>query len=315
MKEAVFIIKNTPKWREYEEDISKDPDLLTDRYIELTDDLAFARTFYPNSTVAQYLNDLTAKMHRQLYANKPEDRNRFVSFWVRELPLVVRQNHAKLAYSFLFFMAAVLIGAVSAAHDETFVRLILGDSYVNQTLENISKGDPMAIYKSGSQADMFLGITFNNIKVSFIAFVAGLLFSVGTVYLLFSNGVMLGAFQFFFFQKGVLIKSLLAIWIHGTLEISAIVVAGAAGLVLGNSLLFPKTYTRLESFKRGARDGLKIAVGLVPIFMVAGFLESFITRLPLHPVVSCAIIVVSAGFIVWYFVVYPIRTQRNTRQA
>ncbi len=311
MREAVFVKRNTPKWQDYEQSSAQDPDELTDQYIELTDDLSFARTFYPNAAVTQYLNNLATTKHRQLYANKTEDRNRFVSFWAVELPVVVRQNHQKLLYSLLFFLAAALIGAVSAANDETFVRLILGDGYVNQTLENIRKNDPMAIYKSGSQADMFLGITFNNIKVSFIAFVAGLLFSVGTVYLLFSNGVMLGAFQYFFFQKGVLLKSVLAIWIHGTLEISAIVIAGAAGIVLGNSLLFPKTYSRLVSFQRGAKDGLKMAVGLVPIFIAAGFLESFVTRLPLHPVVSFSIIAVSAGFIGWYFIIYPIKVSRQ----
>src|SRR3546814_12119350 len=111
--------------------------------------------------------------------------------------------------------------------------------------------------------EMFLYIAFNNIKVSFLAFVAGVLFSFGTVWVLFQNGVMLGAFQFFFYQKGLLLTSVLSIWIHGTLEISAIIIAGSAGLVMGNSLLFPGTWSRLESFRRGARRGLRSEEGRV----------------------------------------------------
>ena len=90
-------------------------------------------------------------------------------------------------------------------------------------------------------------------------------------------------------------------------------IAGAAGLTLGNSILFPGTFSRMESFKRGAKQGLKIAVGLIPVFIVAGFLESFVTRLTLPPVVSASIIGVSAGFILWYFVFYPIQLNKVRR--
>ncbi|TAF93810.1 MAG: stage II sporulation protein M [Cytophagia bacterium] len=305
MKEAVFVKRNTDKWREYEQTPTTDPDQLSERFIELTDDLSFARTFYPNAAVTKYLNGLTARFHQSLYANRREDRNRIAQFWKAELPLLMYEERFRLLYAFLFFGVACVLGWVSAMNDDTFVRLILGDSYVNQTLENIKKGDPLAIYKGDSQANMFLAITVNNIRVSFIAFVFGLLFSAGTMFVLFQNGVMLGAFQYFFYARGLLLASVLKIWIHGTLEISAIVIAGAAGLVVGHSLLFPKTYSRLESFKRGAKNGVKMVIGLVPIFIMAGFLESFVTRLTLPPLVSMLIIGVSAAFIVWYFIVYP----------
>jgi len=305
VKEAVFVKRNTEKWRKYEQTATTDPDQISERFIELTDDLSFARTFYPTATVTKYLNGLTAQFHQKLYGNRREDRNRIAQFWKAELPLLMYEVRFKLLYAFLFFGAACVLGWVSASHDDTFVRLILGDSYVNETLENIKKGDPLAIYKSDNQANMFLAITVNNIRVSFIAFAFGLVFSAGTVFILFQNGVMLGAFQYFFYARGLLLASVLKIWIHGTLEISAIVIAGAAGLVVGHSLLFPKTFSRLDSFKHGAKQGVKMVIGLVPIFVAAGFLESFITRLTLPPVVSGLIILVSATFIIWYFIVYP----------
>ena len=149
-------------------------------------------------------------------------------------------------------------------------------------------------------------ITLNNIKVSFYAFTAGLVFSFGSGLVLLYNGVMLGAFHYLFYEAGLLGQSVRTIWIHGALEISAIVIAGGAGLVIGNSFLFPGTYTRLESFQRGARDGMKIVIGLVPLFVVAGFLEGFVTRYTAMPLwLSLLIIGGSFTFIFWYVGLYP----------
>jgi uncharacterized membrane protein SpoIIM required for sporulation len=311
MREALFVKRNTDKWRDMEQNPTRDPDELTARFVELTDDLSYAQTFYPDSNVTRYLNGLAAQMHRGLMQNRHDDRSRFITFWKYELPLLFRQSHRLLAISAGIFLAAGLLGWVSAAHDNTFVRLILGDSYVNMTLENIKKGDPLGVYNSSDQSTMFIQITLNNIYVAFRTFVFGLFASFGTMAMLFYNGVMLGAFQYFFYERGLLLDSILKIWIHGTLEISAIVIAGCAGLTVGNSLLFPGTYSRLASFKRGIKQGIKIAIGLVPIFIMAGFLESFITRLTLPPVVSGGIILISAAFIVWYFILYPISLNRT----
>jgi uncharacterized membrane protein SpoIIM required for sporulation len=282
-------------------------------FVQVTDDLSFARTQYPESKTTQYLNNLAAKVHLSIYRNRKEKKNRLITFWKYELPQLFYSAHKQLLYSFIIFGLAMLVGVVSAAHDDTFARLIMGDNYVNTTLANIEKGDPMAIYKRDGQVDMFLFITWNNIKVSFMTFVAGIALSFGSGYLLLSNGIMLGAFQYFFYQKGLLATSVLTIWIHGTLEISAIVIAGAAGLVMGNSILFPGTYSRIESFKIGAKKGMKIVIGLVPVFITAGFLESFVTRMThWHWSAKLAIILTSACFIVYYFVIYPIQLNRSS---
>jgi uncharacterized membrane protein SpoIIM required for sporulation len=305
MREAVFLRQNEARWKQYER-TATDPDELAARFVALTDDLAYAQTFYPASPTTRYLNDLAAKQHQTIYKNKPEQTSRFREFWARELPLLVARHHTTLAWSLVLFTVFTLIGALSAAYDDTFVRVVLGDAYVNQTLENIDKGDPMAVYKGQSEAPMFLMITLNNIYVSLVAYALGATLGLGTVWALFRNGVMLGSFQYFFYQKGVLLPSVLTIWIHGTLEISAIVLAGGAGFVMARGLLFPGTYSRADAFRQAARDGLKLAIGLVPIFIVAGFLEGFVTRHTEMPIVlSLFIIGSSAAFIVWYFIIYP----------
>ena len=321
MREAAFVRQNEKKWEALEQSIVSNkkamlkPDELADYFVQLTDDLGYAKTHYPKSNTTVYLNNLTAKVHQAIYRNKKEDKGRLFRFWQRELPQIMYESRKQLLYSFLIFLTSCLIGAVSAAHDESFVRLILGDAYVNMTLENIDKGDPMAVYKSMGRGDMFFAITVNNIKVSFMAFSLGILLSLGTGFVLLQNGIMLGAFQYFFYQQGFLWSSFLTIWIHGTIEIASIIIAGAAGLVIGNSILFPGTYPRMHSFLQGARKGLKIVIGLVPLFIMAGFLESFVTRLTdWHWSLRLGIILASAYFILYYFIIYPHKLQQHGKR-
>ncbi len=100
---------------------------------------------------------------------------------------------------------------------------------------------------------MFFYIAVNNIKVSFMILSWVFALSIGTVWQLFINGVMVGAFQYYFFAKGLGWQSVLVIWIHGTLEISSIIIAGAAGIVLGNSILFPAPTSVFNPSKEAAR--------------------------------------------------------------
>lgn len=319
MREVEFLQKNRDKWEEFESLLrqgqAKNPDKLADLYIQLTDDLSWARTYYPGSKTTEYLNQLTVRAHESIYRNKKEDRGRIVAFWRDELPAVYFKHRHKLLTSLGIFIVAVMIGVVSAANEPMFVRSILGDQYVNMTLHNVQNNDPMAVYKSSNAVDMFWGITLNNIRVSFIAFVCGLLASLGTGLVLMQNGIMMGAFFHLFFQQGFLAKSLMVVFIHGTLEISAIIIAGGAGLTLGSGILYPGTYSRLTSFRRSAKEGLKMTTGLIPIFIAAGFLESFVTRFTEMPVVlSLFIIGSSLVFIIWYFVLYPnqyVQKQKN----
>jgi len=313
MREALFVKQNTEKWKRFNELQEANPDELADRFVEITNDLAYSKTFYPNSKTTAYLNGLASKLHQSVYKNKKEKSNRFVHFWRTELPLLFLEHKKQVIYALAFFLVSCAIGAISAKYDDTFIRLILGDGYVNMTNDNISKGDPFGVYKQENPVLMFVQIGANNIFVAIYTFVLGIIFSFGSIVSLFRNGVMLGSFQYFFFSKGLGLQSVLVIWIHGTLEISAIVLAGAAGLVLGNSMLFPKTYTRKASILKGAKDGLKIVLGLVPIFIIAAFFESFITRHTEIPMwLSGFILLASAAFIIWYVFIYPLKIYKKT---
>ena len=315
VREGQFIQQNIEKWKIYQYEPTTDPDEMAERFTELVNDLGYAKTFYPQSKVTLYLNTLASGIYLGIYKNKKENSSRIVRFWKTELPLVIRKYHRELLYSFLIFTFFALLAAFSAANDQQFIRGVMGNSYVEMTERNIAKGDPFGVYKEQDALSMFLWIAVHNVQVSFTIFISGILACLGTVWLLFNNGVMLGAFQYYFFSKGLGWKSVLVIWIHGTLEISSIIIAGAAGIVLGKSLIFPGTFKRLPSLKRGARDGIKMMIGLVPVFIAAAFLEGYVTRYAQMPVwLSIFILIASAIFIIWYFVIYPIRLNKKTNR-
>tara|TARA_R110002126_G_scaffold169359_11_gene318353 strand:- start:24841 stop:25803 length:963 start_codon:yes stop_codon:yes gene_type:complete len=320
MREVAFLKKNADKWQEFEALLNKrsgnSADTIADLYIEVSNDLAFAQSNYPESKTTAYLNDLAIKAHDTLYRNKRVAWGRIIHFWKQEIPLIFADHQKELLYAFLVFTLAIGIGVLSSEIEPDFIRSILGDGYVNRTIENIKDGDPLAVYKNERALNMFLGITVNNIRVSFIAFVFGLITSIGTGMVLFSNGIMVGTFFHMFYKYGIVTEAFLVVFIHGALELSVIVIAGAAGFVLGNSFLFPKTYSRYQAFTRAVRKGTKMVIGLVPIFILAGFLESFVTRYTEMPIwLSLFIILGSFSFILFYFVIYPQKLKKKLLPA
>jgi len=206
----------------------------------------------------------------------------------------------------LIFILSFSIGVFSSIKDPQFVSSILGENYVTMTEQNIAAGDPMAVYKQSQEMDMFFGITLNNLMVAFRTYVLGIFLGIGTLGSLAFNGVMVGCFQYYFIGRGFFIDSASSIWLHGTLEISSIILAGGAGLTLGRGLIFPGTYSRLQSVQISGIRSLKMMLGITPIFILAAVIESFLTRYTDTPLfVKVALILLSAVFIVGYFVIFP----------
>jgi uncharacterized membrane protein SpoIIM required for sporulation len=315
MRETNFINQNKEKWDEFEKILAsdkKDPDKLSNLFIQVSDDLSYSRTFYRNRSVRIYLNNLAQRIFSNLYKNKKARSRQFGNFWKDELPQLIWNSRRAFLISFVVFVLSVIIGVFSCRQSPEFPRIILGNDYVQQTLENIQKKDPMAIYKDMHQTSMFFGIALNNLRVSLMIFLLGLFFSIGSVAYIAYNGIMVGTFQYFFYQHGLLAESALTIWLHGTLEISAMVIAGAAGITMGNGLVFPQTYTRTQSFMLSAGRGVKIILGIAPIIVFAAIIESFLTRYTELPnAVRLAVILFSLIFILGYFVWYPWRKSRT----
>lgn len=328
MREALFIKKNAQKWQEYEHFETDDPDEMASRFTTLVDDLAYAKTFYPHSKVTRLINGHAVSIYQSIYQNKKEKYSRLISFWKTELPLTIRRHHKTFLFTFIIFFVSLFMGVISSERDYEFVKGVMGEEYVAMTEENIANGDPFGVYKSTEDRGYFSSFMFlfyHNVRIDFWMFISGLLLGIFTTSLLFQNSVMLGCFQYMFFAKGLGWKSIMVIWIHGTLEISAMIVSATAGYIIAKSILFPGSYKRLTAFKNGIKDAVKIMIIFVPMTLCAAFLESYITHLMSEsfdkdgkggiPVWGSALILAaSAGFIIWYFIIYPIMVERKIKR-
>lgn len=316
MKETSFIEQNKEKWKRFERAASSsvsDPEELSDLYMDITDDLSYAQTFYKRRTVRVYLNGLAQKVYSGVHKQKGETFNKFISVWKTSLPLEIYRSRKNLIFALICFLIYVTIGVISSQLVPDFTNIVLGDEYIRMTNENIQNGNPLGVYADEDQLQMFIRITTNNLKVSFLTFFVGFFFTIGTHILLFSNGVMLGAFQNFFYMKGLLITSFLGIWIHGAFEISSIVLAGGAGITAGHGWLFPGSYTRMQSLQLSTKRGLKIMLSIVPFIIIAGFLESFVTAnyQDLEDWTKWLLILFSFGIILFFYVFYPLYVARK----
>jgi uncharacterized membrane protein SpoIIM required for sporulation len=316
LREALFIKKNKERWETISLTPSAGIDEMAEEFTQLVDDLGYARTFYPHSKVKDFLNAEASKRYLSIYKNRKEESNKLVVFFKYDVPLAVGRHLPVLLGCFLLFVLFFAVGFFSSAKDEHFVREMLGNAYVNKTIENIEKGNPFDVYKGGNSLLMWLGIMINNISVAFRFFLEGLAFYFFTIPDLVKEGIRLGAFEQMFFARGYGFQSVLTVMLHGTLELSGIIIAAQAGVVIGKSWMFPGTYTRMYAFKSGAKDGIKIIIGLVPVFMVAAFIEGFITRYYKMPIVfSLSILILSLVFVVGYFAVYPIRLRKQLKKS
>ncbi|MFN2457911.1 MAG: stage II sporulation protein M [Chitinophagaceae bacterium] len=312
MREGSFIKKNIERWEKIEHRTATDADEIAKDFTQLIDDLAYAKTFYPAGKVTQYVNSLASRIYLGIYQNRKEDTNRLVTFWKYDVPLTVRKHHVIILFAFCIFILFFSVGFFSSMHNEAFVREVLGDRYVDMTEKNIEEGNPFQVYGDSNPFFMWIRIMINNIIVSFTYFFRGILLGIPSITALGKESIRLGAFEHMFYAKNLGGQAVITVLIHGMLELTAIIITCAAGLVMVKSFLFPGTIKRLASLQQGVKDGAKIVVGLVPVFIIAAFFESFITRHYKMPLLaSLPTLLVSSIFIIWYFIVYPIRLQHK----
>ncbi len=317
MKESDFINQNKIKWREVEKNLTKtdvSPSETSKLFVQVTDDLSYARTFYKNRSVKVYLNEIAKFLFNDINKSKNNYFKSFFKFWKTDLPLVMYASRRSMLISFLVFVSCFILGVVTSRHDPEFCKSILSADYINMTNDNINKGDPMAVYKSDGELETFVPIFINNIRVDFLTFFSGLFMAIGCLLVIIFYGVIVGVFQYFFISKGLFWESFLTIWTHGTLEISTIILSGGAGLTLGKGLLFPGTHSRFQALKISGMNGLKIIMGVAPVTLIAAFIEGFLTRhTNIQDVIRFGFILLSLAFVLVYFYWYPRKVAKNTK--
>ncbi|MCQ2188341.1 MAG: stage II sporulation protein M [Paludibacteraceae bacterium] len=279
---------------------------LSNCYQNVLTDLAYSQTHYPNSRITFYLNDLARKIHGQVYSQRLFMFYKVHDLIFEDVPMIMAKSWRETVLSFALLVIFTVAGIILAVMDESNVVKTLGPEYVDMTLENIKNGVPTNVYSMGSCESSFVRIWVNNLGVAAKMFAAGFIPYLGPIYFMKVNGVMLGEFQTLFFLHDCGLKSMSAIWIHGTLEILSMVIECAAAITLGKGWIFPGTYSRVEAVKRSGASAVRILISTFPIITAAALLEGYVTRHVEWPLaVKLLIMLLSLSFMLYYYIYLP----------
>ena len=240
-------------------------------YRQVASDLSTLRQDRTSAALAAQINHLLARAHHIIYSSRKSTWRNFLLYLRDGYPLVFRQQIRYVFAALVLMLGGTLVAVAFTLADARFAAPILGPT----VLESVERHEMWtdSIVSVSPQATS--GIMTNNLSVSFGAFAGGLLLGLGAIYILFFNGLMLGAVAVVC-QKagmGILLWSFVAP--HGSLELPAIVIAGAAGLRLGHGMLFPGIYKWKDSVARAGSEAVRLVSGVIPMLIIAGSLEGF----------------------------------------
>lgn len=271
-------------------------------YRRTVSDLAYARLRGADAALLSYLNDLALRAHGVLYVEKGPGWGRLGGFLATGFPQLLRRKALfVLAAAFMVMLGAVT-AAVMVAVEPANLRVVVpaqfadNDSYYEERERNPAYNAP------DEQKPAFAaGLMTNNIRVAFLAFATGTLAGFPSLLLLFYNGMPLGglAMQQHMAHRDMLFWSL--ILPHGVIELTAIIIGGAAGMVIGYALVAPGERSRRDALATAGGEAVRLVLGTLPLFIAAGFIESFITPSALPKELKLAFAALTAVFLVAYF--------------
>ena len=277
-----FISKKQETWNELEALLNRPRDANATQlnrlgylYRRVTSDLAVARRDFPEDRCVSYLNELASRAHATVYQTSPFKRGNLWQFLHFGFPTLFRENLIFIGASFVMFTIAFVAAYWIGLTAPEFAEKLIPEDYVShiKELEDSAWNDTSAEWRNV----MASFVMTNNIRVAFFAFASGIMFMVGTAYILVVNGIHIGAIAGLCHANGVS----LALWSfvspHGYIELTTIFIAGGAGLKLGYSLISPSLYTRKRTLTDAARLAVQLLGGCVALLIVAGTIEGFVS--------------------------------------
>ncbi|MCL5035827.1 MAG: stage II sporulation protein M [Chloroflexi bacterium] len=296
MKLEQFLRERSGAWKELEGYVSRfdlrderalDGNELTDMgdlYREVTGDLSYLSTYYPEAPETAYLNRLVGMAHARLYYIPPKRLSRLWQFFACDFPMTLRKNILPVGLAFMVFMISAIIGFFVCIYDRESTEAFLPmPDFLTYAEHRLKDSDNWFKMDEDEKPVISSFIMTNNIQVAILAFALGVTFGVGTFLSLIFNGFFLGALTALFTSFGRGLDILSQVTIHGVPELFAIFIAGGAGFMMGYALINPGDLTRGESLRRAGKEALVLMIGLIPILVVAGLVEAFITPLHMKP--------------------------------
>ncbi|NSW57881.1 MAG: stage II sporulation protein M [Armatimonadetes bacterium] len=251
-------------------------------YRRLAAQLSEARATEADPERVQYLNQLCARAYARIYTGRSRRQLGIGRLFAAEIPRTFRRRGAYLLASGAITVGAALIACIAVLADPSWAPAFVSEGAVHTWQQFAEKGEPAGSYFADTAAQLggaeFSGLLFsNNIQVALKAFAFGMLFGLGTLYVLIANGFMVGALLGVAANEDQLLLFVSVIAPHGVAELSAILIAGAAGLLIGHALVDPGDRPRRDALRIAAQDAVRLIIGTVPMFLVAGIIEGMIS--------------------------------------
>ena len=307
MKEDQFIKINSDTWRELEVFStiinkkglkflpSKDVKKFLQIFRRCSQHLAYARTHYPSSSVVSYLNSLVNKCHSHVYAVKKISPSSLLKYIAYDFPMLLKEYRWFVISSFSFFAIGVILSMILVIINVNNASMFLPQDLIS-AIKSGKSGSGQWNYPLMSSY-----IMINNISVSLKAFVMGITLGIGTIYVLFFNGALLGALTALIYNYGNPINYWSLILPHGIIELTAIFISGAAGLIIAKSILLPGEYSRKHALINGAKKSISLIIGVIFMLIIAGIIEGFFTPLNISESSKLIFAAISAIILTIYF--------------
>jgi uncharacterized membrane protein SpoIIM required for sporulation len=242
-------------------------------YRQAAQDLSAVRADRGSRTQEEYLNLLLARAHNRVYSGKKLEARQVARFFAVEYPRIFRKLSGYVAIAVVIFVAGAALGALLTFSRPAFMRMFLGPDMVS-TIEHHEMWTKSIV---GIKPMASSWIMTNNISVTFITFAGGMTAGLLTLYQLFRNGLQIGVIAIACAQAHMSLDLWSFVAAHGALELPSIFIAGGAGLRLASGMLFPGIYSRRDSTKRAAAESIGLLAGTVPLLVIAGTLEGFLS--------------------------------------
>jgi uncharacterized membrane protein SpoIIM required for sporulation len=265
-------------------------------YRQAAADLSTLREDRASARLAEYLNQLLARAHNFMYMGKRSRPGGIGRFYAQVFPQVFRSTFDYTLAAFVIFAAAAVAGFLASLGDPSFQRFFLGGP-MSDTIEQrkMWTESVVSIKPLASSA-----IMTNNVAVSFTTFAMGITAGIGTVYMVVINGLLLGVITAACWQAGMIESLAQFVLPHGVLELPAIFIAAGGGLLVARGLLFPGELPRRDALVFYGGQGVRLALGIIPILFVAGIIEGFLSPSHLPSVAKFIFAAAAAGLLVIY---------------
>lgn len=276
-------------------------------YQKAAQNLSYSQTYFPGEEVTDYLNGLVSKSHNLLYKDQMSSGKQIGHFFSTAFIGLLLDQWKFIVIAAVLFTIGACGAFLSVMNDPVHVYSIL-------PAEMAQGVDPGNLGSSDGEVDsslMSASIMTNNIKVSFLAFAGGVTFGLLTLYLLVYNGIIVGALAAVFWHHGMSYEFWAYIVPHGMIELTAIFIAGGAGLLMGYKLFVPGRFTRGFQLKEQAKRSVQLLLGTIPLFVIAGIIEGFITPAAISLPAKYAVAFLTVIGLIAYMVIGKMRMSRG----